>query len=130
MSVGIMIITHSGVGNILLQTAFDMLQARPLQPVIIEVDMSCEIDRTVEKAEQAFSRCQQGDGVLILTDIFGSTPSNIASVLLEKHQARAVSGLNLPMLIRVLNYSDLALDQLAEKAHSGGIDGILHWTKT
>ncbi len=62
--------------------------------------------------------------MVILTDLYGATPSNIAASLSGQHATRAVSGVNLSMLIRVLNYPELSLDELAEKARSGGIDGI------
>lgn len=127
MSVGLLIITHNGIGQILVQTAYDMLEAKPMDIITLEVDMNCDIDKTVQLATASIKECNQGNGVLILTDIFGSTPSNIVSLLLPDHRACAVSGLNLPMLIRVLNYPDLTLDQLAEKATSGGKDGIIYW---
>ena len=69
-----------------------------------------------------------GDGVLVLTDLYGSTPSNIACKLRRHGHVRVVSGVNLPMLIRVLNYPDLDLDSLKEKALSGGRDGVLSCT--
>ncbi|CAK0770012.1 hypothetical protein CCP3SC15_4060003 [Gammaproteobacteria bacterium] len=67
----------------------------------------------------------QGDGVLVLTDMYGSTPSNIACRL-DSEKVRIVAGVNLPMLIRVLNYSYLSLEDLTNKAISGGRDGIIH----
>jgi len=129
MSVGLLIITHNGVGQVLTQTALDMLETRPMELTTLEVDLNCDIDKIENRATQALEKCDQGQGVLILTDIFGSTPSNVASLLLKKHQACAVSGLNLPMLIRVLNYPNLDLQQLAEKALTGAKDGIISWGK-
>ncbi len=129
MSVGLLIITHNDVGRILINTAFDMLEARPIETTLLEVDLNCDIDKIEDKATVALKKCDLGHGVLILTDIFGSTPSNVASLLLKKHWACAVSGLNLPMLIRILNYPDLSLHDLAEKALSGAKDGIIHWGK-
>ena len=67
----------------------------------------------------------EGDGVLVLTDAYGSTPSNIACRLGARRQVAVVTGLNLPMLLRVLNYPALPLDELKEKAVSGGRDGVL-----
>jgi len=129
MSVGLLIITHNGVGRILTRTAFEMLEDRPIEPTTLEVDLNCDIDKIEDKATEALMKCDQGQGVLILTDIFGSTPSNVASLLLKKYWACAVSGLNLPMLIRILNYPDLNLQELAEKALSGARDGIISWGK-
>jgi PTS system ascorbate-specific IIA component len=67
----------------------------------------------------------QGQGVLVLTDIFGSTPSNIAASLAEDGRIAVVAGLNLPMLVRVLNYPEDPLEGLTEKAIVGGNRGIL-----
>ena len=67
----------------------------------------------------------QGDGVLILTDMYGSTPGNIACALGQNNRVAVVAGLNLPMLVRVLNYPQLDLHTLAEKAESGGRIGIV-----
>ena len=61
----------------------------------------------------------------VLTDMYGSTPSNIACRLTGTH-TKVVAGINLPMLIRVLNYPRLTLTELAEKALSGGRDGIMY----
>ncbi len=72
----------------------------------------------------------KSQGFLILTDLFGSTPSNIASRLQqfqESDKIRIVAGLNLPMLIRVMNYPHLALDELTQKAVSGGKDGVINY---
>ena len=70
-------------------------------------------------------KLDHGQGVLILTDIYGSTPSNIACALSTKENVRIISGINLPMLIRVLNYPNLELDELVLKAISGGQEGIM-----
>ena len=66
-----------------------------------------------------------GSGVLILTDMYGSTPSNIANSLKNMENIEVVAGVNLPMFIRILNYSDLNLADITEKALSGGHDGII-----
>ena len=76
-------------------------------------------------AKQAAEKLDSGDGVLVLTDMYGATPSNIACRLRKLHDVRVVAGLNLPMLIRVLNYPGLDLDELMHKALSGGRDGVL-----
>ena len=69
-------------------------------------------------------RLQGGDGVLVLTDMFGSTPSNVASRLMARDGIQIVSGINLPMLLRVLNYPELGLEELVQKAVSGARDGV------
>ena len=71
-----------------------------------------------------------GDGVLILTDLYGSTPCNVARACMAQKHILAVAGLNLSMLIRVMNYPDLDLSELAAKAISGGQEGIIQISHT
>jgi PTS system ascorbate-specific IIA component len=66
----------------------------------------------------------EGQGVLILTDLFGSTPCNIACKLMHDYRVRVVCGANLPMLIKIMNYPSADLETLANKAIAGGVQGI------
>jgi PTS system ascorbate-specific IIA component len=77
------------------------------------------------QARRRLEFLDSGDGVLILTDMFGSTPANVAGRLARGRRHRVIAGVNLPMLVRVLNYRDLSLTELVNKALSGGHDGIL-----
>jgi len=125
MSVGILLITHSGIGGALLNVAYGTFGRLPLEISHISVSRDPDPDLLVAKASYMVRKLNSGSGVLVLTDMFGSTPSNIASGLQEQGLAvRVVSGLNLPMLFRILNYPNLALSQLAKKAISGGKEGI------
>ena len=81
-------------------------------------------DQLMARAEEMIEALDNGHGVLVLTDLGGSTPSNIAAKLARVKNIRIVGGVNIPMLLRVLNYPDLDLDGLTEKALSGGRDGI------
>ncbi len=125
MTVGLLIITHQNIGRTLVDAAYSMLSARPLEAHTLEVGLDCNTDTVTDKALSLVRQIDQGDGVLILSDVYGSTPSNIAMTLLEQPNVAAVSGLNLPMLIRVFNYPGLPLPQLADKAKTGGRDGII-----
>lgn len=125
MSAGLLIITHDGIGAALLGTATFMLGACPLQTKLITASRDCSPEELVADALEVITTLDAGDGVLILTDLYGSTPSNIAKLVASKVNIRTVSGLNLSMLIRVLNYPELELQQLADKAISGGKDGIM-----
>lgn len=128
MSVGILIITHNRIGEDLLQTASKLFDPMPMEARALAVPMNCNTDQMLERATQIRDELDSGDGVLVLTDIFGSTPSNIASTLLAHENTHMVSGVCLPMLVRILNYATLDLVPLAEKAISGGHDGIIHCT--
>ncbi len=129
MSVSILIIAHNEVGTAIINTVTSTLGELPLPTTAIAVHYDTDPDELLPKLQQLTSTVDHGDGVLILTDMFGSTPFNIAKKLSEKHAVKVVSGLNLPMVIRVMNYPALSLDELAEKALSGGKDGIINCEK-
>jgi hypothetical protein len=71
----------------------------------------------------------QGDGVLVLTDIYGATPGNIALKLLKPGRVEGIAGVNLPMLIRALTHREQGLAVVVEKALSGAAEGVIHMTK-
>lgn len=130
MNVGLLLITHGLIGAALLQSARDILGVCPLPASHLSVDQNCNPDQVLKDARHAIQQLNNDAGVLILTDLYGSTPSNIACRLQQAGKVRVIAGLNLPMLIRILNYPDLALDELAHKAISGGRDGILMLEET
>lgn len=124
MTTGLLLITHDNVGQVLLETASSILGMCPMVLEIISVSHNCCPDNVIEKARTAARRLDQGGGILVLTDLYGSTPSNVANRLECDRPIKVIAGLNLPMLVRVLNYPTLALDELVYKAVSGGRDGI------
>lgn len=124
MSVGLLIISHSGIGPSLLGTTSHMLNGCPLNARLLTASRESEPEDLMANAQELLDLLDDGNGVLILTDLYGSTPSNIARQLNQQHDVRIISGLNLPMLVRVMNYPALDLDALAEKAVSGGRDGV------
>lgn len=125
MNVGVLLVTHPGIATCLLDTARNMLGQCSLQTAMLEVPLDAAPEKIRQQALTLLTGLDQGDGVLLLSDMFGGTPCNIARSLGNSHQVRVVSGLNLPMLVRVLNYPELTLDELAQKASSGGHDGII-----
>lgn len=125
MSVGILLVTHGELGATLLQAAIDVLGVCPLSTCAVAAPAGCDPDKILAESRSAVGELDSGDGVLVLTDLYGSTPSNIACKLHALSGVRVVSGLNLPMLIRVLNYPDLDLDELLHKAVTGGRDGVV-----
>jgi PTS system mannose-specific IIA component len=126
MSVSLLIVTHNELGSVLLETATKMLGRCPMLCETLAVTESGDTDLLQDQAQHMYDDLDQGDGVLVLTDIFGSTPANIACRLRQAGgHVCVVAGVNLPMLVRILNYAQLDLDALAEKAESGGRDGVL-----
>ncbi|MCF6324934.1 MAG: PTS sugar transporter subunit IIA [Gammaproteobacteria bacterium] len=125
MSVGLLIVTHGEVGQALLDSAYAMLGGSVLQVGVVSVANGSDPDEIVKEVGTAISTLNKKDGVLLLTDMYGATPSNIVMRLQDDSaHVMVVAGINLPMLIRVLNYPDLSIEQLLEKALSGGRDGI------
>ena len=125
MSVGLLIVTHGKLGENMLDTATQMLGVCPLATAVLPVPFDCDPDTVLEDAARLAEELNGGGGVLILTDMYGSTPSNIVNRLQGRYKIKVVSGVSVPMLIRVLNYPRLTLDELASKALSGGRDGVV-----
>jgi mannose PTS system EIIA component len=122
---GILLLTHEEIGRALIAAARHVMPCLPCQLDALEVGADDDPSAMLSAATDAAQSLDHGGGVLVLSDLYGSTPCNIANKLasLGVH-ARCVSGLNLPMLLRVLNYSDKPLGELAEVAASGGRGGI------
>ncbi len=119
MSVGILIVTHGSTAESLLEEAAFVL-GRPLERVF---GMEFMHSTNATRLEQILSRIGQaddGDGVLVLTDLMGASPANMVSEALERCHAVMVTGVNLAMLIRAYNYRDQTLELVVRKAVDGG----------
>jgi len=125
MSVGIILITHQEIGDVLLDTARQTFGELPLAVTPVAVSYDMQPEDLAPKLTNFIGQLDDGDGILVLTDMFGATPCNLAVALEKVAKVKVVSGLNLPMLIKVLNYPNLSLSELAEKAISGGKDGVI-----
>ena len=127
MSVGILLITHEGIGHALLAVATRLLRKLPLQTAAFEVPFDGDVDALLPQASATLRKVDGGHGVLVLTDLYGATPSNIAAKLSRLGTpVRRVSALSLPMLLRVMNYADLPLDELPAVAAAGARNGVIH----
>ena len=125
MSVGLLILSHDGIGSSLLGTAMQMIPDYPIKAKLLTVERDSDPDDLIEHARLLVEELDAGEGVLILTDLYGSTPCNIARTCATNAHVNAVAGLNLSMLIKIMNYPDLALTELVDKAISGGQEGII-----
>ena len=123
MKVGILIITHSDIGKQLLLTATSVFGKNPFQVELLSVDNYDQPGDIKDLAEKYVRFLDNGAGVLVLTDIVGTTPSNIASSVKYQNN-KIVAGLNLSMILNVFNYPQSTLDQLSKKAIEGGTDGV------
>lgn len=125
MTVSLLVITHNQIGAELLETATRMFGSCPLAASALNVTEYDDPDQLHDRAARIADELDDGSGLLIMTDLFGSTPSNVANSIRRGHQVRVLAGVNLPMLVRALNYHWLELSDLTEKALSGGRDGVL-----
>jgi PTS system ascorbate-specific IIA component len=123
--IGIFLITHGSLGESLVQCACHVLNKRPLQ--ISQLGVSGQDDPldALPLARNMMNLVDTGEGVLLLTDIFGATPSNIALKLLQPGRVEGVSGVSLPMLLRALTYREKDMETLLAKAIAGGRDGVM-----
>jgi len=122
--VGLLVITHNNVGGALFDAAISVLGECPLPFEILPVSQNCDPDERYQKALGYIEKLNQADGVLVITDMYGSTPSNIATKLAQDN-VTIITGINLPMLVRVMNYPTLSLEKLANKAVSAGQTGVI-----
>lgn len=123
--IGLFLITHGTYGESLIQCACHVLNKRPAQIAQLGVAAQDDPLDAVPLARQLLQLVDTGRGALILTDIFGATPANVAMKLLEPGRVEGVAGVNLPMLLRALTYREKDMDTLLAKAVSGGRDGVL-----
>lgn len=125
MTVGLLLITHNDLGAALLATATRMLACCPLPVGTLGVSETSDLAPLIQQSQSMIKGLDHGDGVLVLTDMYGSTPSNIAARLRCEDRVAVVAGVNLPMLVRALNYPYLDLSELTERVLSGGRDGVI-----
>jgi mannose PTS system EIIA component len=124
--IGILIVTHGEIGRSLLDSASQILGSRPAQISTLSVWRQDDPDDLVLRARELMEQIEAGDGVLILTDIFGATPGNVVSKLLQDGKVEGVSGVSLPMLLRVLTGRDGSIAAAVQRALSGGAEGLVH----
>ena len=122
--IGILILSHGAFGESLIHSASHVLGKRPLFLRQLGVTVHDDPETMLPVAEDLIRFLDQGQGVLVLTDIYGATPSNIAARLLKPGRVEGISGVNLPMLIRALTYREGPLDELVDKALSGASEGV------
>jgi mannose PTS system EIIA component len=127
MAVGILLVTHPGIGPALIAVATRLLRQLPLKTEAFEVSFEADPEALLPAASAALRRVDDGQGVLVLTDLYGATPSNLAAQLARLGTpVRRVSALNLPMLLRVMNYAELDLEELPAVAAAGARNGVIH----
>jgi len=127
--VGLLLITHYGLGQSFTECARHFFGADPGNLAVMAVDKNDDPDQLLAYARSLIAHLDQGEGVLVLTDMVGGTPSNVASRLVVPGRIEAVAGLSLPMLVRSLCYCGQPLADLVEKALAGGREGVQNITQ-
>ena len=127
MSVSLLLVSHNNIGAELCATAASILKQNmpPVREVSVPSDVEPEnLGKYADLLRSTMQELENDDGVLVLTDVHGATPDNLARYFCTECNAVVISGINLPMLLRVLNYAHQSIGQLCETAINGGKTGI------
>ena len=123
--IGVLIVTHGSIGEALLTSATQILGVPPQQIATLSVWRQDDPDDLVLRARELLEGLDAGEGVLVLTDIFGATPGNVVSRLLEDGRIEGVSGVSLPMLLRVITGRNGSLSTRCSERFRGA-EGVVH----
>ena len=124
--IGVLLISHGAIGESLLASAEAILGAKQARVATLGVSRSDDPDKVLARARQLAAQLDEGAGLLVLTDMFGATPCNVAARLLADGRVEGVSGVSLPMLVRVLSARNGSLPAAVQRALSGGAEGVVH----
>lgn len=124
--IGILLITHGTFGESLIQNVCHVLNKRP--PLIAQLGVAAQDDPLdiLPLARLLLNEVDGGQGVLVMSDIYGATPANLALKLLDPGRIEGVAGASLPMLLRALTYREKGMETMLQKAISGARDGVMH----
>ncbi len=122
--IGIILVTHGNFGESLLGAA-SMIMGDDENCNALGIDVSRPMNEIIEELQKTVREMDRGSGVLILTDMFGGTPTNISLALLSHGHTEVITGVNLPMVLKALGSRDKKLEDLAQEIKSAGKQGIL-----
>lgn len=124
--VGIVIVTHGHLGEALIDTAKAICGDPPEALTSVCIDLSQDVNKLRSKVQNGIKAVNQNGGILILTDMFGGTPSNLSYSFLEEGRIEVLSGVNLPILIKALNIRnrDINLHEMAQMIEAYGKKSI------
>lgn len=123
--IGIVIVTHCNLGGALIEAAEFILGDKPDGMVSVSIDINENPDILRKKVAEGIKSVNQEDGILILTDMFGGTPSNLSYSFLEEGHIEVLSGVNLPILIKAANTREKKdLNELASVVEAYGKKSI------
>jgi mannose PTS system EIIA component len=121
---GILIIAHAPFASALRECVAHIYGGLPARIGVIDVLPNCDPVEVRAFARAEIDRLREGNGAIVLTDVFGATPANIAQSL-AADDVRVLAGVNLPMLVRAFTYRNKGMDTMIKKAISGGCDGVV-----
>lgn len=123
--VGIVIATHARLGAALIEAA-EFILGGPFEYIdFISIDLKEDAEGLRKKIAQGIKKVNNGEGILILTDMFGGTPSNLSLSFLEEGKIEVITGVNLPILIRSLNKREgKTLQELSQEVYNYGQKSI------
>jgi PTS system mannose-specific IIA component len=127
--IGLLLITHETLGEALIQCACHVMNKRPEQLLQLGVAAGDDPNDLIPLAQQMLKIVDSGEGVLVMTDIYGASPSNLVAKLLQPGKIEGLAGVSLPMLLRAINYRDKGMETLLSRATGGGRDGVLNMLK-
>lgn len=123
--IGLLIISHENLGEEFVRCVTHILGERPSNLSCLAVQPNDDPSSTITQAKKLLTNLDQGEGVIIITDICGATPCNIASQLMIAGKVACLAGINLAMLLRILSYRHEPLDVVVSKALDGGRNGVM-----
>ena len=123
--IGILIVAHKPVASSFAMAIRHVLGTTPAQLAWLDVDSGDEPNTVTQRAGALITEIDTGSGVLVCCDVCGATPSNIATKLSEPGKVHVLTGLNLPMLLRAINYRNVSLEETTQKAHAGATGGVM-----
>ncbi len=124
--IGVAIIAHENLGEALVRCVTHVLGTRPPKFEYFPVGSHDDAFNMLPQARRLVATLDDGEGVLIVSDIYGATPCNLATKLVIPGRVEVIAGVNLPMLVRAFTYRDRGLSTMVSKAVSGGRDGVVH----
>lgn len=122
--IGLLVLTYEGIGTHLVEATSHVLGCQPEQLEALPVTSTDTPESLAPRLKSALTRQNTGDGVLILTDLYGTTHCNVASAFIENGNTEMISGLNMAMLLRAITYRNENMATLLDKVFKGGHDGI------
>ena len=123
--IGILVISHEPLGTALIHCTRHIFGRMPVQLAALDVIPDEDPEQACRAARELVARINDGSGVLVLTDLYGATPSRIAANLAELFRVVVVAGVSLPMLVKALNSRRIPLDELAEMLTASARNAIV-----